>query len=821
MKLKSIQLHPFAGLKNDALEFSDGLNLILGPNEAGKSTVFKAIQHGLLTTTSLTKSKLVSEMGDLFPLSGGDVIRITIELYLDNPDEYYTIKKEWKPGNRKGSASLVTSDGNEFTDQEKVQEMIEQLLPVKPGTMKEILLSQQSSLHTSLSRVKKSDHIKQEIGGILRKSVMEAGGVSVDQFKQTLDEQFENHFNNWDRDKNYPQTDASGNDRAIHNPHKRNVGIVLKAWYKKEKENKNLDQILKYEDEIDTLNKQRENVNQELQEKRKILEELKPKLEQQTERAILEGQKENVESRLEEISRIAELWPVYEYQLKESEPKLKALENRLITLNSEQEKASKKSELSILKQRKDKLKELEKNIEEFRGDLEETKKVTEEDVERLRALKQDILQKRTKIEASNLSVKIEALADLEVSISDAEGAIKEVKLQTGDEEIIEEKGLFSLKTNQINLEVIAGKEDVSSIAEQLRELQNKQADLFESFEATDLSEVISLRKLYQDKVNRLESLQEQWNEHLGDDSLEEFKEKLREAGDLLDVRSLEVIQQERDQVLEEKSTLKTDVDKKRTDIYTWTEVYTDKNGLFTKRAELTSKIKELRSKIEETQELPEEFDTLNGFKAHVETVATKVEELREKKQELDLKAAEKEGQDPGISSEEQKMIVEEAESSFERIHSKAESIARVKERTDALLAKLEQQTYKPLSDGLMKWLAIMSNNRFTDITLDKGGKEVPSAFSTSDDKEIPFNLLSHGTKDLTALAWKLAVSEKFLVDQSSVILLDDPMVDMDPKRKEMAAKALDKFAGDQQIILFSCHPEMGKYLGWSEQTIQI
>lgn len=821
MKLKSIQLHPFAGLQHETLEFSKGLNLILGPNEAGKSTIFKAIQHGLLTTTSLTKSKLESEMGDLFPLSGGDVIRITIELYLDNPDEYYKIKKEWKPGNRKGSASLVTPDGNEFTDQEKVQEMIEELLPVKPGTMKEILLSQQSSLHTSLSRVKDSDYIRQEIGGILRKSVMEAGGVSVDQFKQTLYEQFENHFNNWDRDKNYPQTDASGNDRGIHNPHKRNVGIVLQAWYKKEKENKKLKHILQYEDEIDTLNRQRENVHQELQDKRKILEELKPKLEQQTERAILEGQQENVESRLEEVSRIAELWPVYEYQLKESEPKLKALENRLSTLNSEQEKASKKSELSILKQRIDKLKELEKNIEELRGDLEETKKVTEEDVERLRALKQDILQKRTTIEASNLSVKIEALADLEVSISDAEGVIKEVKLQTGDEEIIEEKGLFSLKTNQINLEVIAGEEDLSSIAEQLRELQTKQADLLKSFEATDLSELINLRKLYQDKVNRLEPLQEQWKEHLGDYSLEELKEKLREAGDLSDVRALEVIQKERDKVLEEKSNLKTDIDKKRTDINTWTEEYTDKNGLFTKRAELTSKIKDLHNQVEETQELPEEFDSLDEFKAHVETVATEVEELREKKQELDLKAAEKEGQEPGISSEEQKLIVEEAQASFEKIQSKAESIARVKERTDALLAKLEQQTYTPLADGLMKWLSIMSNNRFTNITLDEGGKEVPSAFLTSDDKQIPFHLLSHGTKDLTSLAWKLAVSEKFLEDQSSVMLLDDPMVDMDPERKEMATKALEEFASAQQILLFSCHPVVEEGISGDLNTISV
>ncbi|MDR9417200.1 MAG: AAA family ATPase, partial [Gracilimonas sp.] len=571
MKIKSIRLHPFAGLQNETLEFSDGLNLILGPNEAGKSTIFKAIQHGLLTTTSLTKSKLESEMGDLFPLSGGDVIRITIELYLDNPDECYTIKKEWKPGNRTGSASLITPEGNEFTDQEKIQQMIEQLLPVKPGTMKEILLSKQSSLHTSLSRVKDSDQIRQEIGGILRKSVMEAGGVSVDQFKQTLDQQFENHFDNWDRDKNYPQTDASGNDRGIHNPHKRNVGIVLQAWYKKEKENKKLEHIQQYEEEVDALNRKRETVNQQLQEKKNIVEELKPKLEQQTERAILVTKKETVESKLDEVSQIAEKWPVYEYQLKESEPKLKTLECTLDKLSDEQEKASKKSELTTLKQRIDKLEELDKNVEELKEDLEETKKVTEEDVEQLRTLKQDILQKTTTLEASKLSVMITALTQVAITYSGAEGLSNEVELRTGDEKAIKEKGIFSLKTNQINLEVIAGEEELSGIAEQLRVLHNKQEDILKSFEAADLSEVISFKKLYQDKVNRLESLQEQWKDNLGDDSLEELKQKLRKAGDLSNVRALDVIQRERDEVLEEKSTLKSDFNKKRTDISTWSE----------------------------------------------------------------------------------------------------------------------------------------------------------------------------------------------------------------------------------------------------------
>ena len=42
MKLKKIQLHPFGGVADRSFTFHDGLNLIEGPNEFGKSTLSKS-----------------------------------------------------------------------------------------------------------------------------------------------------------------------------------------------------------------------------------------------------------------------------------------------------------------------------------------------------------------------------------------------------------------------------------------------------------------------------------------------------------------------------------------------------------------------------------------------------------------------------------------------------------------------------------------------------------------------------------------------------------------------------------------------------------
>src|SRR5690625_4727789 len=80
MILKSIRLHPFAGIRDRTFEFGGGLAVVLGPNEAGKSTLMHAIWNALLTSTSLTARQLDQEMGRYFPANGGDVIRVTMEL---------------------------------------------------------------------------------------------------------------------------------------------------------------------------------------------------------------------------------------------------------------------------------------------------------------------------------------------------------------------------------------------------------------------------------------------------------------------------------------------------------------------------------------------------------------------------------------------------------------------------------------------------------------------------------------------------------------------------------------------------------------------
>ncbi len=808
MRINKVELHPFAGVVEEIYDFTDGMNLIIGPNETGKSTLFNAITHGLLTTTSLPPGKLNDIMGDYFPVNGGDVIRVSIEFHMDDPDQVYLVKKEWKKGNRAGSASLIKPDQSEMINEEAIQQFLNDLLPVQPATMRQVFLAKQSGLHEVFSNVQESDVVRNDIGTILRKSVMETGGISVDRFKKRIEKQFNDYFNNWNREKEYPETDASGNDRGIQRPHKRNVGLVLQAWYDMKSAEQKLTKITEFENELDRLEQEFKALEDQKIEKEKKLQEYIPKLEQLNRREVLESQLNAIDERFNRIREITTKWPVYESKLEELTPKLEKLEEQLETLNEEQKKASRIAELKELQKRVEKLERLKKELGKAKEDVHESTVVTEIDLDDLRNIRSEIQTAKTRIEASKLALRIEVKRDGGVKIHDASGEEAEVKLKSGEKHEYIFEGLFKLETDEVIINVSAGEDDLSEISDKLQRDQEGLIQKLDSFGVETWDEIISLHKLYADKVQKSDGLKQRYEEELGEDSLEELKKRLKEAGDLQGLRSMEEINRDRDQLLEKKSELNGKARDMRESLEKWKQEFGDMEAVFDARSNLTSQKKENDSALEELPELPDEFETVEEFRGHVNGIESDKNDLDSKVQKVREELIRAEENVGDFSAEEQQVILNEASEQYEKMLSKAESLAKVKEKTNALLAEIEKDTYEPLIEGLQKWLSRMSDGRFTSVELNADRKEIPGSFSTNDGVKLTPNLLSHGTKDLAGLAWKLAISEKYLANQSGLLLMDDPMVDMDPVRKKLAAKALEEFAEKQQIILFSCHPEM-------------
>ena len=77
MIIERLRVNPFGFFKDRELRFQPHMNVVLGPNEAGKSTIFGAIKSSLLRTR-LTKRELAGHIGRFLPAGGGDVARLEL-----------------------------------------------------------------------------------------------------------------------------------------------------------------------------------------------------------------------------------------------------------------------------------------------------------------------------------------------------------------------------------------------------------------------------------------------------------------------------------------------------------------------------------------------------------------------------------------------------------------------------------------------------------------------------------------------------------------------------------------------------------------------
>jgi len=82
--------------------------------------------------------------------------------------------------------------------------------------MKNILLTWQSVLDKTMNILNNENvNIRPDLGAILRFSVMETDGLSVEKLRLRLDREYKDYFQHWDMEKEAPE-----NGRGINNPYK-------------------------------------------------------------------------------------------------------------------------------------------------------------------------------------------------------------------------------------------------------------------------------------------------------------------------------------------------------------------------------------------------------------------------------------------------------------------------------------------------------------------------------------------------------------------------------------------------------------------------
>ena len=111
MKLEKLKINSYGKIKNKEIDLKDGINIIKGNNESGKSTILSYISSMFYGASSNLEKKKISDY-DKFKPWEGDEFSGKIKYMLDNGEEY-EVFRDFK---KKNQTKIYNKNLEEITD---------------------------------------------------------------------------------------------------------------------------------------------------------------------------------------------------------------------------------------------------------------------------------------------------------------------------------------------------------------------------------------------------------------------------------------------------------------------------------------------------------------------------------------------------------------------------------------------------------------------------------------------------------------------------------------------------------------------------------
>ena len=794
MILKGIALKPFGGLTDVQLDFNPGLNVIHGPNEAGKSTIFNALQRVLFTPAHLTPSVFRREMESFLPLEGGDTIVVSLCLGLNG--DTYALKRTW--GATK-SAEFTLPGGSLITDEDAIQERLISLLPAKEGTFKTVLMTYQSGLPKTIEELE--DESIQTLSTILRRAVFETDGVSVDQFKQNIESTFTAYYSRWNSERGCPESDR----RYV-----RDVGKILQAHYDMEDTRMDLEKAKHYEAELDKINGEINTCIDKIETLKAYIKKNEKIVEDARQRQLLNGRQVAIDACMGRLRKDNRDWPVAENEVARIEALLPVQKEKKNALALEQKIAIKKGERNQLRRQFEQVEKRRQELEDVKQATQQTPKLTDNDLEELRNTNAKLDQLKASVTASKLSVRLLAKSALSVFVQEGLSEPQSREIASGDHISYNEGGRVKISHQDWEIDISSGESNFDALVQEFEETNGHLASMLEQHGVENLNEAMAVNNDYTARLQSVNSAKNNLEAALAGETYEELKAKVAEIGTTEDSRDLESILEDLHNVKDEISGHKRSLEQNKERIQELIDTYGSFDQLLLELAEEARNEKETQEKIENLVPLPDGVDDVDSFIEMYEEKRAELTETNDHNRDLLIQRADLEKNEPELSAEELDNRLVELAENFEKINKRGEAIARIKYLTDRLMVEMDSNTYKGLTGDLERYVASMTENRYAQIDMEES---LPRGFVRQDGVTLPHDLLSAGTRDVLALSLRLAMANHFLRDANGMLMLDDPLVDLDPRRQEKAAEAFRDFAEQKQVIIFTCHPHHAELLG--------
>ena len=789
MQLQRLRLHPFAGLAERTYEFGPGMNVVLGPNEAGKSTMVNGIVCALFESTSYGKLHWRKHLQPFVPRGGGDTFGVSLNCLVDG--DAYQITKSWGGECR---SELTLPSGQVIRSADEVDQNVASLLQLKRGTWQNILIAHQSAISSTLQDFDTEGEEASDLAQILRSSAFDTDGVSLEKLEHSINQQLDDVSSRWDLAADRPE-----NGRGIENPWKQSVGSLLRAWYEHEQLKAELLEVEDHERNHDAINQQ---VSELIAERTKLqlyVDKFAPIVDGLKERQGLELKLDAAKKKEEHLRAIQTKWPLHEVEIGRLEKSLEQLdgEHNLLRKESDeaqlyQKSAGQRQKLTAAKEAEAKLAKAKEHLAAFKnlspqlfGDLKTTIAEKGHHAMSMAARK---LQVRFTPESDT---KVDVKAGLEDSREEV--ATKDQPLHT------EADGIVTLTTGQFKFEVESGDGQFSAIKDKYESAQARISELLSTIGVVSVDEAHKRETDYSIANTNLERANTALETILSGQTLAELASACGEEVSAPKRETREI----NNAILANRAThnqQQTELKQKRAEIKTWEDQFENPDAVLDRLLDARNQKQACEQKLTKLPPLPEGSENTEALQGEFNRKRGRLTVIKEEalpaatNQQSALKATE-----PGRTTQELGDLITEAESSYALQKRRLESLMRVKEQFQQMKSRLDSGTLDPWTKRLSQTIQQITSDRYKDLDFDGGGVTSASGIV------IPHELLSMGTKASMGFCIRLSMAAHFLEGLNGFLILDDPMVDLDADRQRKTADVLQRFAQQKQVILLTCH----------------
>ena len=782
MKLKKLECESFAGIKDKEVRFTDGLNIIYGENETGKSTLADLIFQLFFQSTKLDKRHDKEFIDLYFPKAAGNYVGDTIDgsVFFETENGEYKLQKEWVTrGN--GSTRLRNPDGTRLTENEAVNSALANELKYGRGIYSELVFASQKRSAAILKAILDNETVlkkagspstaKEELAAVLAKAVMESGGVEINKLEKAIGLKLASYEGNWDFSANRPK-----NRKGIDNPYKLGNGSIITAYYNKEYVRRN-------EENARSAEKEYEAKTEQLLRHEKLKEELEKKRDQFLRYRDLLGRyqlvKDTLGDKLNQIKILkdnCDKWPVYEEELKKAQSLKNALED-IDTVN-----------------KFNRVSDCRNEIAELQGQIAQIGEITDAELNDARDAERRINHYNALLTSMSLKARIKKLGTASIEVySLATGR----RLDIENESVEIKEAVKVVIPDIVEIELSPASIDTEVIIGKLRADEQILADILSLHKVKSYDELKNAKDKsseYKKDVNRYRDIEKSL---LLGTSFEELEEKRKRISD--SQKSVDDVNR-RIHALCGNESIEFFLGKIKNRIDSYVKLYGSKEELEHKIEESSNEIVDLETQQKEFSSIPEEYRMIddlqeyeNSLKSEMDNQDNKIDICKALRNEAEKALGDK-------SAEEYSEELIEREEEFQKCLNDYSHWKHIQEVFYQVKNSGSSHAIKEIEAKFKEYLSLITSEGIEMRSFD----DKLNTNLISGSNKLTYSTLSEGTKDTIYLAFRLAMLEYLFPSGGGLAVFDDPFVDMDEKRVKQACSLISKYAEKNQVIFMTC-----------------